>query len=117
MYTTSYVTLMVKDMDRSIKFYVDEMGLELKSRHGDFWAEVQAPDVLIGLHPIGDSAEKPSTGSVSIGFMVEDFAGALQRLKDRKVSFESVTETAEASSAYLTDPDGYQLYIMWRAQH
>jgi catechol 2,3-dioxygenase-like lactoylglutathione lyase family enzyme len=115
MYTTSYVTLMVADMDRSIKFYVDEMGLDLKSRHGDFWAEVQAPDVLIGLHPLGDSSEKPTAGSVSIGFIVEDFASAVKTLKDRHVDFDTVTETVEASSAYLTDPDGYQLYIMWRA--
>ena len=116
MYTTSYLTLMVKDMDASIRFYVDELGLELKSRHGDFWAEVQAPDVLIGLHPAHDPAAEHSAGSVSLGLMVDDFAGALQTLKDRKVDFDTVTETAEGSSAYFTDPDGYQLYVMWRPQ-
>ena len=38
MYTSGNVTLMVADMDRTVEFYVDKLGLELKVREVARWA-------------------------------------------------------------------------------
>jgi catechol 2,3-dioxygenase-like lactoylglutathione lyase family enzyme len=52
MYTikTANVTVMVKNMDKSIDFYTS-LGLELKQRWNNHYAQVAAPGVIIGLHP------------------------------------------------------------------
>ena len=49
MYKSGNVTLMVADMDRAVGFYVEKLGLELKVRYGNEWAEV-APGITLGLH-------------------------------------------------------------------
>ena len=37
------VTLMVKDAERSVKFYRDDLGLRQKVRYGNDWVELEAP--------------------------------------------------------------------------
>ena len=48
--TNSNVTINVFDLDISISFY-KSIGLELQNRWGDFYAQLKAPNLLIGLHP------------------------------------------------------------------
>ena len=57
MYTikTANVTIMVKDMDKSIDFYTKGLGLELKQRWNNHYAQVSSPGVVIGLHPAKES--------------------------------------------------------------
>ncbi len=53
-------------MNKAIEFYQDKLGLQLVNRYGDHYAEIQAPDLLIGLHP---TTEKVVQGNnLSIGF-------------------------------------------------
>ena len=115
MYSTANVTLMVKDLDRSVHFYGDTLGLTLQSRHGDHWAEMVAPGMTIGLHPTDGTVVPDTSGSVSIGLLVDDFATTIDALKERGVAFDRITETDRANSAYFTDPDGHPIYVMWRA--
>jgi catechol 2,3-dioxygenase-like lactoylglutathione lyase family enzyme len=53
------VTVMVTDMKRAIRFYVDVVGLELKANHGDQFAQVASPGVVIGLHPRTGTSRVP----------------------------------------------------------
>ena len=67
---------MVADMDRAVAFYQGSLGLELLNRYGDHYAEIQAPDLLIGLHP---ASEKTVVGNnMSIGLGVTDFDGTIR---------------------------------------
>src|SRR5213594_1589604 len=81
MYTikTGNVTIMVKDMDKSIDFYKN-IGLELKQRWNNHYAQVAAPGVVIGLHPAKETEN--STNSISVGFGVDSLTEAEKRLEE-----------------------------------
>jgi len=99
---------MVKDMDKSIDFYKD-IGLELKQRWNNHYAQVAAPGVVIGLHPAKKTEN--STNSISIGFGVDSLSEAEKRLKELSVPYET-TEDKTGKIAYFKDPDGTLLYFM-----
>jgi len=105
--TDTHVTIMVKNMDRAINFYLS-IGMSLKDRWGDHYAMVTAPGITIGLHP---STGKTSSGTVSVGFAITDLAEARSVLKNHQVDFK---ESNDKSGIYLhfTDRDGTQLYYV-----
>jgi len=108
--TGSNVTIMVKDMDKSIKFY-ESIGLKLQQRWGDNYAMIDGPGITLGIHPGGD--KDSGSGDLSIGFMVDNYEKAKALLKKNKIT---VTQEAEdgKSGAYLhfSDPDGTALYFV-----
>ena len=50
----SNVTINVKDLDKSISFY-ESIGLTTKNRWGNFYAQLAAPGIVIGLHPTSNT--------------------------------------------------------------
>jgi catechol 2,3-dioxygenase-like lactoylglutathione lyase family enzyme len=44
------VTVFVANMDASLKFYSEVLGLKVSSHYGDHWASVEAGSFTIGLH-------------------------------------------------------------------
>jgi len=79
----SNVTIMVKDMDASISFY-ESIGLVIKQRWANHYAQLTAPGITIGLHPLEDSVAAIGSGSISIGFTTDNFeetTGHLQKIK------------------------------------
>jgi predicted enzyme related to lactoylglutathione lyase len=108
----SNVTIMVKDMDSTIRFY-ENIGLTLKQRWENHYAMLSAEGITIGVHPGG---ENTGSGSVSVGFMVDDIKDAKALLDGHKISYK---EDAGKSGHYLhfTDPDNTVLYFVepaWR---
>jgi len=106
----SNITINVKDMDRSVSFY-ESIGLTVKSRWGNFYAQMQAPGMVIGLHPTADSNLTGNSGNVSIGFIADDFDETRTQLQQISIS---VTERQEEGGQFLhfTDPDGTALYFI-----
>ncbi len=101
------VTLMVKNMDKSIQFY-EMLGLKLKHRWENHYAMMEAPGVVIGLHPA--DGEPEGSGDTSIGFMIDDIKEAKNLLKKNEIKFK---EEDGKSGAYLhfKDPNKNQLYF------
>jgi hypothetical protein len=64
----SNVTIMVRDMDRSISFY-QSIGFTLKNRWGSHYAQISAPGITIGLHPTSGNNSQ-GTSNISVGFTV-----------------------------------------------
>src|SRR5438552_2947153 len=108
MYKGGNVTVMVSDMDRSIRFYTEALGLKLLMRAGNDWAEIESPGLNIGLHVAGQHGPKPGQqGALSIGLQVEKLEAAMATLKDRGVTFSPhIVEDGPIRLAFFGDPDG-----------
>jgi predicted enzyme related to lactoylglutathione lyase len=106
----SNVTIHVKDMGKSISFY-QSIGFALKNRWGNYYAQLAAPGILIGLHPTSQDNLTNNSGNVSIGFTTDN-------IEETKTSLEQLsihaTERKEEGGQFLhfTDPDGTALYFI-----
>ena len=106
----SNVTVNVKDLDSSISFY-ESIGLTVKNRWGNYYAQLTAPDVVIGLHPTSQSNLKGNSGNTSIGFTIDDFDGAKSLLQQLYIPSSSRQEEG-GEFLLFNDPDGTALYFI-----
>lgn len=106
----SNVTINVKDLDNSISFY-ESIGLTIKNRWGNYYAQLVAPDIVIGLHPTSDANLKGNSGNTSIGFTIDDFDSAKSLLEKLAIS---TTNAKEEGGEFIlfNDPDGTSLYFI-----
>lgn len=108
------VTVMVTSLERALLFYTRALGLTLRCRRGDEYAEVEAPGVLLALLASERSThrERPVPVHCSIGFDVERLEGAMLVLRERGVQFApEIAEGERERIAYFTDDDGTPLYL------
>jgi catechol 2,3-dioxygenase-like lactoylglutathione lyase family enzyme len=111
------VTLFVSNMDRSVSFYRDALGLTLTGRWGDEYATLgSASGVTIGLHPAPHNTSlqaEASSSSVQIGFAVAGrLEDAIATLHGRGVVFSvPPVDDTQLRLAHFRDPDGHSLYI------
>lgn len=104
------VTIMVADMDKAISFY-ESIGLTIKNRWGNHYAMLVAEGITLGIHP---KDEKPSTssGTVSIGFMVDDINEAKVLLDKNKIPCTSQDDGKSGIYLHFKDLDGTILYFV-----
>lgn len=104
------VTVNVKDMDASVSFY-QSIGLSVKNRWGNYYAQLTAPGITIGLHPTVDDNLKGSSGNVSIGFTTDNIEETKSSLEKLSIA---ITERSEEGGQFLhfSDPDGTALYFI-----
>jgi lactoylglutathione lyase len=116
------VMIVVRDMERSVAFYRDVLGLKLLI-HQDNWSQFDAGNILIGLHPDGEEVKVSPTTGMSIGIYVDDVDKAVAEIR-RRLARIVVGPRPEPFGrwALLFDPDGYSIQIIemarsLRAQH
>jgi len=102
------VTVMVTDMDTAIKFYTDTLGLKLKNRFGDHWADIEGPGIDIGLHPTDKDINRAD--NLQIGLKVPDLDQAIIELEQKGVQFK-IKNDDQVRLAFFTDPDNNTLYL------
>ena len=110
-----YTMVVVSDMERSVEFYRDSLGIPLKFQSPD-WTEFQTGTTTLALHgggvaqtapPAGDPTKQ--AGSCSIGFNVEDVDKAYGELKAKGIRFVMPPTQREGEGIRLAvciDPDG-----------
>jgi catechol 2,3-dioxygenase-like lactoylglutathione lyase family enzyme len=104
----SRVNIMVANIDNSVDFYVNKLGLKLLNKYGNHYAEIQAPQLLIGLHPKSD---KTIVGNnMSIGFGVYEFDLLIENLISKGIGF-NIEEDGWIRLAYFVDLDNNQLFF------
>jgi len=111
--TESNVTIMVKDMDRAVSFY-QSIGLTLKNRWENHYAQLATTDIVIGLHP--EEKELANTPKVSIGFIVDSIAEAKALLERNSIIYR-YAEGKSGKYTHFNDPNGTYLYFSepaWR---
>lgn len=107
----NHVTFAVSNVEASVKFYVDVLGLELAV----MWekgAYMRAGQMWIALNWDKDAGTAPQTDYTHIAFNVpkEYFDEMRNRLEGAGVKpFKE--NVSEGSSYYFTDPDGHKLEI------
>ncbi len=103
------ITVMVADLDRSINFYTNVLGMKLKNRFGDHWADIEAPGLSIGLHPTKQRIS-PSN-NLQIGLRVENLEESMALLKESGLQF-SQGDDQNVRLAGFKDPDGNSLFLV-----
>jgi predicted enzyme related to lactoylglutathione lyase len=109
----SMIMLGVTDLNRSVVFYRDALGLTPQGQMEQF-AFFDLGGVQLGLNaPLGKSVQ-PAAGATEVVFPVESVTAAFGQLKQRGCPFivEPRAVNADSWAATLTDPDGHRLTIM-----
>lgn len=106
----SNITINVKHLDKSISFY-QSLGFTIKNRWENYYAQLTAPGIVIGLHPTEELIESTSEGHISIGFTTDNFEKAKTHLD--KLSIKVQTREEEGGRfLHFSDPDGTALYFV-----
>jgi lactoylglutathione lyase len=98
------IVLAVSDMDKSVKFYRDVLGMNVSEEY-EGYVELKAGTFYVGLY-VG-KPDKPAGGALPV-FEVDDIKKIAKELKKKKVKF--VDEPYEEDYGFLAifqDPDGY----------
>jgi len=111
-----HVTILVRDQDRSLRFYLDQLGFNLvvdaRMESGDRWVAVAPPDgtaILALVAPKPGSEEYKFIGrSTDIIFVTEDVTAKFQEWSERGVSFHHPPQTPRWGGIYtrFEDLDG-----------
>jgi len=104
--------IMVSDMDRSVRFYRDTLGLKLRFQSPD-WTEFDLGSATLALHgggkPGSPERGEQFAGTASIGFNVDDLDKVCNDLKAKggRMVMPPTERAGEGIRlAVFTDPDG-----------
>jgi glyoxylase I family protein len=100
----------VCDMDRAVGFYQDVLGLELKRREGNDWAEFTLGGVDLALS--GELAVAPSQGGATVVLRTTDMDALDALLTQKGIRKGRVEDLGGARMLDIYDPDGNQLVAM-----
>ncbi len=106
------VMLGVRDMDRSMAFYRDALGLAVQFATGEF-TFLDAGGVTVVLHLASNLREETDERRAEFVFHVEDIEAAHLALQERGVEFRVAPRivTGDRLAADFRDPDGHVLSI------
>ncbi len=104
------VMVVVSDMDASVKFYRDVLGIPCQYTSPD-WSQLSIGGVGLGLHIQGEGLPVNSASGISFGFYVKDIEPVLATLAERGVTPVRVTQEDFGTLAIIPDPDGYGIQI------
>ncbi len=110
------IMVVVSDMERSVAFYRDVVGLKLLFNQ-DNWSQFDAGNILVGLHPEGDEVKVSPTTGCTFGIYVNDIQKCVNEIKRRggKIEVEPRREPF-GLWALLKDPDRYGIQIIQMAR-
>ena len=110
------VILLVSDMKKSIKFYGNVLGMELKRHPSRDWVEfAKEGSTILALHPIKKTSKKrpiKKNNSMLVGFNISDIESVCGDLKKKKVKFyKKLTQEHFGKHAIIQDPDGHLISL------
>lgn len=119
-----HIAIVVKDMDRSIKFYSEILGLIIlydgRKDGGDkkSFLGIKDKSFVAMTENLNKNIEQNTIESVShFAFKVDDLEKARKTLEDRGIQFieEKANEKGKIVAYHFLDPDGFELEIYGEA--
>lgn len=114
------VRYQVKDVNRSIAFYTENLGFKLEHQAGSMFASVSNSGLKLflsgpgssGARQLPDGREQEPGGWNRIVLKVEDLPSVVEKMKQAGVRFRNEIETGPAGSQIqLEDPDGNSIEL------
>ena len=110
---TDFISVPVRDMERSKRFYAETLGLPSPNLDEGGWPEFETGNISLYLMDpanVGQEFAGPHTAHVAL--RVPDVAAARGALEAKGVEFEGDTlDTGVCHMAFFTDPDGNALML------
>jgi predicted enzyme related to lactoylglutathione lyase len=109
---TDFVGVFTQDLERSIKFYGETLGLKRNERAHPEWPEFETGNLTLSLiTPEKTGVEfAPSKGSIAL--RVPDVEAARRKLEEADVDFfGEVYDSGVCHMAFFSDPDGNALML------
>ena len=109
------IILLVADLNRSIEFYRDVLGMHLKQESEDWVEFSKGSSTVLALHPVRKSSRKKTQkrAGILVGFNVSDLDDVCRDLQNKKVKFyKKATEEAFGKHAIIEDPDGHLISLV-----
>ena len=105
------VILLVSNMEKSIRFYKDTLGIPIKTKSKD-WTEFFNRDTVLALHPAKKKSKIKTGSGMLVGFEVSDLESTVKKLKEKKVKFfKKLKEEPFGKHTIIQDPDGHLVSI------
>jgi len=101
----------VSDVDRSVRFYQEVLGLKVTSQ--DFVTRFEVGGVLFELVPTTDRGKLQGGGNARLCLAVDDMAEAIADLKKKGVKTAEVQKKHNGLLSSFTDPDGNEI-CLWQ---
>jgi len=104
------VILAVKDLDKSLEFYHEVIGLPIRNQRRT-WIDLGTSGAIISLHPASLTAEHIGSSienGITLGFLVGDIKSAVEELKSKGIKiYREIVEREAGKNAIVLDPDDY----------
>ena len=109
------IILEVKDLDVSIKFYHEILGMPIKNERRN-WVDLgQQSGGTLSLHPASittSSTNSSKENGILIGLTVGDLNSAMDELSNANIEvYREVQERQAGKNAIILDPDGYMISL------
>ena len=104
------VILAVKDLEKSVNFYNNILGMPIKNTRSN-WVDLGQSGALLSLHPASAELSTPND-MIMIGLVVGDVESAVNELKSKNVKIHrDIQERESGINAIILDPDGYMISL------
>lgn len=101
----------VSDLEESIPFYRDTLGLQLISR--DVVARFDIDGVLFELVPAVEKSKLEGKGNARLCLEVNNIRDAVEQLRAAGIPTSAVQQVANGALTAFQDPDGNEL-VLWQ---
>ena len=112
-----WVTITTNDIEDSIKFYSEIVGLEISNRFSPragmdivFLQDKKGNE--IELIKYADKTESSEKSGISIGFVVDSLDDTISLVKSKGISVEGPFPAAKVKFIYVKDPNGVSIQFV-----
>lgn len=103
----------MNDIERAIRFYVQQLGFTLAFRYEDFYAGIENNGNAIHLKATERRVKREENDDLDLIFSVEDLPGLFEEISKRAITIvQPLREMPYGKEFYIADPDGNVIAFM-----